>query len=57
MLECGEENFTLSIGYKKRNVPKGKERASYSDADYAGDSTTRKSMSGCVSFLAGGPVV
>jgi len=30
---------------------------SYSDADYAGDCETRKSMSGCMSFLAGGPVI
>lgn len=47
---------TKSVGimYRKNkfDVP-----VSYNDADYAGDSETRKLMSGCMSFLAGGPVI
>jgi len=60
-LESGKRNFTLFIGNEKHGLMHCKNKTDkltcYSDADYAGDCTTRKSTSGYVSLLAGGPVV
>lgn len=45
-----------TLGYSLRYVSGEMKMVAYSDADYAGDTETRRSTSGTVVMLAGGPV-
>jgi hypothetical protein len=48
---------TLSLGIEySRDARRGNELVGYSDADYAGDRDNRRSTSGFVFMLAGGPI-